>query len=420
MKHFKTFFSISTNFVLTGIPMPYDLFVNSSTLSEKEKFVRIFPQGGLLSAQDLSDFKIKYHQLYVPEEQRGLYLKAMVKNKDAPEKEKAKVIKDSAIHYLDSLFDKNKEFTTEVLKETIQGCRDSVESMVDVLQEMDVRKIQDLIADLSFHDFYTYDHSINVAMYSIGIYKEAKPQATRAELVEVGLGGLLHDLGKIKIPNHIINNPGKLTDQDFAEIKKHPDYGLELINQGKEVGTTNFNLDVVKRVVHEHHENFNGTGYPCKLAGNQIHLYARIAAIADFFDALTTKRSYHEVLTVDEALGIMAKSTGKKLDPKLFDVFVRHLKKMTPAGGKLELPDDFDPCQPHEELPFKTAGAANPNDPDFGKVTYTSGFTKKNVGEKTGSINKELLDKLSDVDDEDKEDKRKNKTSPDLKIKKSA
>lgn len=349
----KSFFSVGFEFVLVNRPVPYDLFINSSAIEGKEKFVRIFPNGGVLSKDDLHTFKRKYHQLYILEDQRDAYLRSLVQCEAVDDVAKSEVIKDSAIVYLSKIFDEGKEFTTEYLGEAINGCRDSVESMIDVIKDYDVKRVQELIGDLSFHDFYTYDHSINVSMYNIILFQAYNPRATREEIVMAGLGGLLHDLGKIKIPTTIINNPGKLTDEEFDEIKKHPDYGKTLLAEGNyEMPGVDF--QIISRIIHEHHENFNGTGYPSKIHGESIHVLARITAIADFFDALTTKRSYHEVLSVQDALEVMGKTVGKKIDPYLFDLFVMNVSGIVLNGKVKEvLPDDFDPCQPHEALPFE-------------------------------------------------------------------
>src|SRR5690606_13361046 len=103
----------------------------------------------------------------------------------------------------------------------------------------------------------------------------------------------------------IINNPGKLSDDDFAEIKKHPGYGNDLIKESH-CNCEGVDFEIIRRVVYEHHENFNGTGYPRGISGEKIHEMARITAIADFFDAITTKRSYHEALSTEDALAVMA------------------------------------------------------------------------------------------------------------------
>ena len=378
---------MSFDLIVLDLALPYDLYINSSTHVTREKFVRIYPSGARLSKEDLLDFKRKYHQLYILETQRQLYLKNLVDCRSASDIQKTSVIRDSAIVYLDKVFTPDKEFTTQVLGEAIEGCRDSVESMVDTLKDYSVEDVSELIGSLSFHDFYTYDHSINVSMYSISIFKAIKPKASREEQVMAGLGGLLHDLGKIKIPTQIINNPGKLSEEDFEEIKKHPDYGVELLDQ-THIDCPGVNFDVIRRIIHEHHENYNGTGYPNKIAAKDIHLMARICAVADFFDAITTKRSYHDVLSVDEALKVMSRASGRKIDPKVFDIFVKSIRKngLTEKANR-ELRDDFDPCQPHNVLPFAPIDnkkkLSTEQDKNFGKVSGDSDiFGKKEKAEK--------------------------------------
>ncbi len=372
-----SYFSISFGLVLIDHELPYDLYINSSSHAKREKFVKIFHKGNLLELSDLDEFRRKYHQLYVDEEQRDLYLRSLVRVDDVQDVQKAEVIKDSAITYLKSVFDSDHEFTNEVLDETISGCRESVESMVDVIEDYDITDVHKLIGELSFHDFYTYDHSINVSMYCISILKALNPKADRKDLVIAGMGGLLHDIGKIKIPTSIINNPGKLSDEDFKVIKDHPDFGYGLLCDHDCSHHEGVDFDVIKRVVHEHHENFNGTGYPNNLKGTEISVFARITAIADFYDAITTKRSYHEVLSTEDALEVMSHSVGRKIDPKIFEVFKKNVNVILGGSGKskVELPDDFDPCQPQNVLPFGKIGPKiqrsdflKKDGQDFGKV----------------------------------------------------
>ncbi len=333
--------------------MLFDLFVNSSTHDVREHFVRIFPRGQVLGEEDVKAFREKYHQLYVSEEQRELYLSSLSTNTNLSDTKKTEVIKDSAIKYLSTLFDSEKKFTTELLHDTISGCRESIESMVHVIKGKDISDVQKMIGDLSFHDFYTYDHSINVAMYSMALFQAAKSNASRGEIVTAGLGGLLHDLGKLKISTQIINNPDKLSNEDFDIIKKHPEYGKELFKQNK-IAMTGIDFSTIERIIYEHHENFNGSGYPNKVLGENIHMMARITAIADFFDAITTKRSYHEVLSTEDALAIMSNSVGKKIDPELFTMFTTKVKNLVLNGkNHFCIKDDFDPCQPHRVIPVE-------------------------------------------------------------------
>ncbi|MEI8346739.1 MAG: HD domain-containing phosphohydrolase [Pseudomonadota bacterium] len=348
----RGFFSIGFDLIVVQQQMGYDLFVNASSNPDAQHFVKIFPSGGILTEQDVYLFRKKYHRLYVMEDQRELYLQTLVRASHVPTNKKAEVVKEIAIEHLHDLFQIQDELSNEFLMETITSCHETVEQMVNVIEGKNINEIQDMIGNLSFHDFYTYDHSINVSMYCISIYKTVEPKATHDDLVQIGLAGLLHDLGKMKIPTEIINKPDKLTDQEFEIIQTHPQLGSDILDE-YQPKVTGVDLPTIHRVIIEHHENFNGSGYPNKLSGEKIHLWARVCAIADFFDAVTTKRSYAKVLTTDEAVALMAKSAGNKLDPELFESFVKNVKKLVMKEFNRELEDNFDPSQPHRELPFK-------------------------------------------------------------------
>ncbi|MCO4754766.1 MAG: HD domain-containing protein [Bacteriovoracaceae bacterium] len=364
----RSFFSISYDLILKNAPLSYDLYVNSSSIQDKQKFIRLFPSGEILEAFDLEELRKKYHQLYVPEDQRKAYMNSLVNSQEVADEEAVDFIKETAIEYLHKVFDEDKEFSTELLSETIHGCRDAVESMIDVLDDYNIDSLRGLIGNLSGHDFYTYDHSINVAMYCITIVRALKKDASRAELMHAGLGGLLHDLGKIKIPTHILNNPSGLSDREYEEIKKHPDFGIDLLLSGAGGIEDGIDVKTIGRVIHEHHENWDGTGYPNKVKEHDIHLLARVCAIADFFDAVTTKRSYNKVLSVGQALEIMGKTSGKKLDPTVFKVFAAHVKHSKVKSPKeLKMADHFDPSIPYEELPIEEVEKMFENE-DFGKI----------------------------------------------------
>lgn len=391
-KHNKeSFFSVAFDLIVRGEDLNYDLFINSSSKDTKDHFVRIFPSGGMLHDSDIENFRDKYQRLYVLESQRNIYLKSLAAIDGVSDTNKAEVIKGSALKYLDNIFDSEKTFNTEVLNETIEGCRDSVESMVDVIQDYDVSQVQDLIASLSFHDFYTYDHSINVSMYCISLFKAIKPNATKEELVVAGLGGLLHDLGKVRIPTTILNSSEGLSDEEFDQIKKHPEHGKDLIEEcHPECEGVDF--ETIKKVVYEHHENYNGSGYPNKVEGGDIHVMARVCAVADFFDAITTKRSYHESLKVEDALAVMERSVGRKLDPKIYEIFKTKVSNVVLKGrSHQELPDSFDPCMPHKVLPLQKIAPQKQGgnlfdkkdgENNFGKVSADLGISKKSTKKK--------------------------------------
>lgn len=350
----RSFFSVSFDLILKDKPLPFDLFINSSILKNKQRFVRIFPIGEILTLEEVDELRQKYRQVYLSEEQRNFYMKSLVQSGEFSEVEAAEFIKDSAIKYLHDVFDPKKEFSTEVLSETIQGCKDAVENMIDVLDEYSIDGLRGLIGNLSSHDFYTYDHSINVSMYCITLLRILKPTASKTELTHVGLGGLLHDLGKIKIPTEILNCPGGLSDEDYNIIKTHPDLGLDLLLNNEDLEIPELDLNTIARVVHEHHEHWDGTGYPAKKSEKEIHIFARICAIADFFDAITTKRSYSDVVPVTQGLSIMERTAGKKIDPKIFKIFSNHVSKSKVEDvADLRMGESFDPTIPWAAFPLE-------------------------------------------------------------------
>lgn len=159
-----------------------------------------------------------------------------------------------------------------------------------------------------FH-YNTYLHSIRVAMLSnkIGV----RIGLNSKELDQLATSALLHDIGKLQIPESILNKPGKLNTEEWIEIKKHPCYALEMLQQNKS--------QLPKRViqgVYNHHEFFDGTGYPLGLKNKEINIYARVIAIADALDAMTTKRPYrsHE-LSMTDAIQEVLKCKGTQFDP---------------------------------------------------------------------------------------------------------
>lgn len=168
---------------------------------------------------------------------------------------------------------------------------------------------------LDSRDHYTLHHSENVATYSVQIAEKMKLSKASCEIIRKG--ALLHDIGKIGIPEHILGKNGKLTDEEYTIIKNHPTLGHNII---KHIG--DFHKNGVLDIVLYHHERYDGKGYPTGLKGQQIPLFARIVAIADTFDAITTKRVYREEYDFDYALNEIRKNKGLQFDPEIVDVFL--------------------------------------------------------------------------------------------------
>lgn len=177
----------------------------------------------------------------------------------------------------------------------------------------------ELLNDVSsLKDIYLNKHHQGVYFYSSAIAKSMNLPDQLYEVVKQA--SLLHDIGKIGIPNDILFKPGKLTYSEWKIMKLHPVIGAELLfNGSKDIESQNFN-EVVK-AIRLHHERWDGTGYPDGLKGEDIPLAARIIAVADSFDAMTTNRPYRAAMSKKDAMNEISQGAGSQFDPKVAEVF---------------------------------------------------------------------------------------------------
>jgi putative nucleotidyltransferase with HDIG domain len=180
-------------------------------------------------------------------------------------------------------------------------------------------------------DVYTQGHCVRVADLSCALWQRVSA-GDDTSLFWFRIGALLHDVGKLMVPAEVLNKPGKLTEEEWKLIQSHPSAGVELL------ADIDFPWDV-RPIVESHHERWDGKGYPHKLVGEAIPLTARVLCIADVYDALTSKRSYKQAFTHDEAMEIMRGDVGRQFDPVLFAAFEEIVRRgtwrNTPAGGAL-------------------------------------------------------------------------------------
>ncbi len=169
------------------------------------------------------------------------------------------------------------------------------------------------IAQLKVSDEYTFKHSVDVASLSMIIGK--KYGLKRSEMEELGVAGLLHDIGKTKIPKSILHKPAKLTDEEFHQMKFHSLYGYKILEENQTFSTE------IKSGVLQHHEKINGKGYPMSVKGDQIHPYAKIISVADVYDALVTERPYKKGFPKRDAIEIIMTMTDD-LDMKAMKSFL--------------------------------------------------------------------------------------------------
>jgi len=180
---------------------------------------------------------------------------------------------------------------------------------------MNFEMVMALSEALDARDKYTSGHSRRVMEYSVGIARHLK--LPEKDIDRLKISALLHDIGKIGISDAVLHKESRLSDKEFAIIKKHPEIGANII---KAIGAFK---DLVP-IVYHHHERFDGTGYPQGIYGEQIPLCARIIAVADSFDAMTSTRPYRKALNVENALLEIELNSGKQFDPSISNVFIAH------------------------------------------------------------------------------------------------
>jgi HD-GYP domain-containing protein (c-di-GMP phosphodiesterase class II) len=185
--------------------------------------------------------------------------------------------------------------------------------MVRHLQRMAYETVRALVSAIDQKDKYTYGHAERVGWLSK--FTGAALDLPDTDLTRLEWAGLLHDVGKIGVPEDILNKPGRLTDEEFEIMKQHPCMSYEVL---KPVAS----LEPVLDGVLYHHENHDGSGYPDGLCGEDIPLIARIIHVVDIFDALTSTRSYREGFTVEKAISILEADAGRVTDPDVTRVFI--------------------------------------------------------------------------------------------------
>ncbi|MBD3391202.1 MAG: response regulator [Chitinivibrionales bacterium] len=169
-------------------------------------------------------------------------------------------------------------------------------------------------------DQYTHGHSEKVMEFTVVLAEKLGLSAQ--EIDQIKYAGLLHDIGKIGVSENILNKPGRLTDDEFAEIKKHPDLGARIISD------VPFLKSLVPLIRH-HHEFFDGSGYPDRIAHDEIPYGARILCVADSFEAMTSNRPYRKAMPRDMASEILTKEKGRQFDPHVVDAFLELLQSGT-------------------------------------------------------------------------------------------
>jgi len=247
-----------------------------------------------------------------------------------------------------------------------------VHSLVDSVVHNRYAMLQ--LTGLKNYDEYTFYHSANVAILSLALGSAITTEPRF--LSALGTGALLHDVGKLMLDLDILNKPGALSPEEWAEVRQHPLHGAEVVSQLPGVDRASVVM------VLEHHMRFDGEGYPSRTPQRKQHLTSRIVAVADAYDAMTSRRSYSAARVQDEAMSLLAKSAGTSLDPGLVRAFVP-LMGVSPPRSVVRLsteevavvvqPGPDDPLRPVVRIIATAAGElVDPTDVDLREATDLS------------------------------------------------
>jgi HD-GYP domain-containing protein (c-di-GMP phosphodiesterase class II) len=246
--------------------------------------------------------EVKPSHIVVPSE-----LSEAIHDMKLPAEQKAKLVQQHSITMMSNLLE-------NPTAETITEAKKGVSEVVDLILTDDETTFQ--LLKITSHDYYTYTHSVSVGVLAVSLAKEYFKTSSTHDMYALGAGFFLHDLGKVSIDNSIINKPGKLTAEEMQEMRRHPSLGFKLLNETHQL------TGEAKTIVLQHHERHDGTGYPQGLKGADIHIYGRICAIADVYDALTAERSYKKKMAPFDALKLMHEEMKEHFHKGLFEQFV--------------------------------------------------------------------------------------------------
>ncbi|MFC4404851.1 HD-GYP domain-containing protein [Gracilibacillus xinjiangensis] len=215
---------------------------------------------------------------------------------------------------------------SHLIDESSKQLNDVVKGLVDNLLAQD--EVMHFLSDLLIVDNYVFHHSVNVTIYTLALARQLK--FNRKEMQVIGLGALLHDIGKIYIPTEILNKRSKLNDTEFKIMKAHTEYGFELLRKSRSLPL------LAAHCAFQHHERLDGSGYPRGLTAEKIHPYAKILGIADVFDAVTSNRVYRAAMLPHKGVEILESGAGLQFDSNLVNLF-KNTVSIYPNGVTVHL-----------------------------------------------------------------------------------
>lgn len=223
------------------------------------------------------------------------------------------------------------KITKNVYLSNKKGTKESLSIVEDLVHcIMEIKDVSNSLHDVHTYDNYTYVHSLDTCIMSTFLGVTLK--LDEGNLKELGIGGMLHDIGKLQIANSIITKQGKLTPKEYEEIKKHPIYGEAMLKRNLAIS------DNILKVILQHHERVDGTGYPFRLKREQISKFAKIVSVCDIYDAVSNDRCYRKKFSPNDAYELILAGTGTSFDEEIVIKFKESFA-VYPLGCCLKLSD---------------------------------------------------------------------------------
>lgn len=234
-------------------------------------------------------------------------IREAVSDSTLPMEDKTRIVYTRSVEMINEVLDRPTTKNIGEAKKAIVG-------IVDMI--LSEKETSHYLTRITSHDFYTYTHSVNVGFLGVCLARTVLQNSDAHDMHELGAGFFLHDLGKLRIPSEIINKPGRLSEEEMGVIRKHPSQGYKILHEARQL------TEECKTVVLQHHERMDGTGYPKRLRGEEIHIYGKICSVADVYDALTSDRPYRQKMRPFEALQLMKNEMINHFQRELFEKFV--------------------------------------------------------------------------------------------------
>lgn len=208
-------------------------------------------------------------------------------------------------------------FEQAEVDETVEQCQDLARHNVELICRDDA--VESDLLGVMYHDYHTFTHSANVSFYCVMLAK-ALQISDHDTLTQIGTAGLLHDLGKLEIPENILCKKGRLDDAEFEVIQAHPRTGFEKLCHRDDLTFGQLMM------VYQHHERLDGKGYPVGVVDGDIHEWARLCTVVDVFEALTSNRPYRAGMPIEEALTLMDRDSGVAFDVEMLECWKSTIK----------------------------------------------------------------------------------------------